>query len=657
MSPGPGVLLYIGFLVPTAFLWYSLSLALRLIVSLPYQSQTSRSCLIKSLAWSFSPYFERSKSTFQLETYRTTQRMPSRGDLTIATIGLALGFLPLVAAHGDGEAMDMSAQDSPAPQPQDNGFGGYWSLSEHASLMYWHIGLEILAWIMILPVAVMFSIARSRYALPSQLAFLATNALALVLGVVYDHKTPEMYAGNAHSKTGWGITWIASAWVLLAFVQACAGRSDAHSTEDPAAPLMTTANMIRYQRVQDEELPDPSRWSDDSGQGTERNSASRSPSLQSENQQFGTPSRRYTQDDDSFDHVSEKRGFLRNTSVDRFFSRNVARVMVGRTLKTVRFFYIAVERTILVLGFVAIANGTVTYGGIGRGGAVFNVLAHYVKGAIFFLYGLLTLGRWMGAFADFGWAWNVKPPKEVVGRRRAALPSAEFTESFVIWLYGCTNVFMEHMAAWGDAWTAQDLEHVSISVMFFGGGLVSTISSFSLSISLSATFADCTRLVGNVHRIDEDARTPQQRSRCFAGSFTRKRIVAATAPVSLLNEPTPCSCNHAPRQDDELSSPNLDGVDHDTRTVGWHFHGICSRSSPYLHHPIYTAANILPPVSPTDRDRVRFLPCQWRYNLHDQQQGHRCGARVLRSRRDVRFHCRHGLYSTPDGVDHGRYRH
>lgn len=117
-----------------------------------------------------------------------------------------------------------------------------------------------------------------------------------------------------------------------------------------------------------------------------------------------------------------------------------------------------------------------------RGGAVFNVLAHYVKGGIFFLYGLLTLGRWMGAFADCGWAWNVKPTKEVVGRRRAALPSAEFTESFVIWLYGVTNVFLEHLAAWGDEWTAQDLEHVSISVMFFGGGLVSLAVAPSLLV-------------------------------------------------------------------------------------------------------------------------------------------------------------------------------
>lgn len=78
----------------------------------------------------------------------------------------------------------------------------------------------------------------------------------------------------------------------------------------------------------------------------------------------------------------------------------------------------------------------------------------------------------MGCFADLGWAWNVKPTRSEVGKWKASLPSAEFTESFVIWLYGATNVFMEHMSAWGQAWTAQDLEHVSISIMFFGGGLV-----------------------------------------------------------------------------------------------------------------------------------------------------------------------------------------
>ncbi|CAO2656168.1 Nn.00g049710.m01.CDS01 [Neocucurbitaria sp. VM-36] len=411
--------------------------------------------------------------------------MPSRKVLTIATAALLLEVLPLVAAHGDehdAEAMDMSTHDAMDTQSQDDGLPqSYWSLTEYATLMYWHIALEILAWVVILPIAVMFSIARSRFTLPSQLAFLIVNAFALVLGLVYNHKTPQLYENSSHTKTAWVITWIASAWVFMALIQTYTGSSQARSTEDEDVQQMTTANMARYQRVQDEELPDPSRWSDDSGQGTERNSASlfshsRSPSVESETQQFAGPTRRYTHDDlDSFDEETEKRGFLRNTSVNNFVSRSLAGFAVGRTLKVMRFFYVLCERTILIQGLIAIANGTVVYGGIGRGGAVFNVLAHYIKGGIFFLYGLLTLGRWMGAFADFGWAWNVKPSKEVVGRRRAALPSAEFTESFVIWLYGVTNVFLEHLAAWGDAWTAQDLEHVSISVMFFGGGLLGMI--------------------------------------------------------------------------------------------------------------------------------------------------------------------------------------
>ncbi|KAF2813745.1 uncharacterized protein BDZ99DRAFT_223941 [Mytilinidion resinicola] len=327
----------------------------------------------------------------------------------------------------------------------------------------------------------MFSVSRSRFALSAQFIFLIVNAFGMLFGIIYDRKTPNLYANNAHSKTGWIITWIASAWVFMALVQAYTSRAKAHSMEDHIAQPVSSAAMAQYHRVEDAQ-PNFSRWSNDSGHGTERNSSSlcghsRSPSVESENQQYNEPQSPYHHDDDEpFDNDAEKRGFLRNTSVDRFLGRNISRLAsFGRLLKTMRFLYVVIDRTILIQGFVAVTSGTVVYGGIGRGGAVFNVLAHYVKGGIFFWYGLLTLGRWMGAFADFGWAWNIKPPKEVVGRRRAALPSAEFVESFVIFLYGCSNVFLEHLAAWGGAWTAQDLEHVSISVMFFGGGLLGMI--------------------------------------------------------------------------------------------------------------------------------------------------------------------------------------
>jgi hypothetical protein len=78
----------------------------------------------------------------------------------------------------------------------------------------------------------------------------------------------------------------------------------------------------------------------------------------------------------------------------------------------------------------------------------------------------------MGAFADFGWAWNLKPGTDLVPKWKARVPSAEFTESFVIFLYGISNVWLEHLSAWGDAWSPADFEHVAITILFFGGGLL-----------------------------------------------------------------------------------------------------------------------------------------------------------------------------------------
>ena len=106
-----------------------------------------------------------------------------------------------------------------------------------------------------------------------------------------------------------------------------------------------------------------------------------------------------------------------------------------------------------------------------RGKEVFNGLAHFIKGGIFFWYGLLTLGRWMGCWADLGWAWNLKPSSAVVPKWKANIRNGEFTESSVIFTYGITNVFLEHLAGAGKEWSSTDLEHVSISIMFLGGGL------------------------------------------------------------------------------------------------------------------------------------------------------------------------------------------
>ncbi len=61
----------------------------------------------------------------------------------------------------------------------------------------------------------------------------------------------------------------------------------------------------------------------------------------------------------------------------------------------------------------------------------------------------------------------------------------EGVECSLIFVYGITNVFLEHLSEWGGRWTAQDFEHVAISLLFIGGGLVSFVPPILPVLSLT----------------------------------------------------------------------------------------------------------------------------------------------------------------------------
>lgn len=46
-----------------------------------------------------------------------------------------------------------------------------------------------------------------------------------------------------------------------------------------------------------------------------------------------------------------------------------------------------------------------------EGREIFNGLAHWIKGGVFFWIGVLTLGRWSGSFGDLGWVSNMPRPR------------------------------------------------------------------------------------------------------------------------------------------------------------------------------------------------------------------------------------------------------
>ncbi|KAL5340572.1 hypothetical protein BJX70DRAFT_101128 [Aspergillus crustosus] len=364
----------------------------------------------------------------------------------------------LAMAHGDDESMDISASDS--QDAHGDGPMSYFAYGQHSGTIVAHIALMVLAWCFVLPAAVLLSVGRSRLALPSQFLFLVLTAIGLLFGIVYDSQTPNLYENNAHHKIGWIVTWVFSAQVVLALIFAYAGRGEIQQAE--SAVGSESFNRVRFLPLatNEHECLYTDRASHDHESGP------------------STPSRASQTEFDGFEKPEEfhpKPSGLRvwyyNSSVHRILSKRVPGLVSTRALRILNGIYNIIDRIILPFGFIAIATGAITYGGLFHGIEVFNGVAHFIKGGIFFWYGILTLGRFIGAWADLGWAWNKKPPAAVVGWK-AKVPSGEFVESFVIWLYGVTNVFLEHLSGWGGEWTAADLQHVSISVMFFGGGLV-----------------------------------------------------------------------------------------------------------------------------------------------------------------------------------------
>jgi hypothetical protein len=127
--------------------------------------------------------------------------------------------------------------------------------------------------------------------------------------------------------------------------------------------------------------------------------------------------------------------------------------------------FATLERALVFGGFAQTLTGIVIYTGGCRENYLNGCLAHLIKGGIFWSYGLVSFARYLGAFAELGWAWNRAPS--------AGYPSAEFVESLVIFVYGVTNTWMERFGAHaGDPFTTKQIQHIGIAVMFWFAGLL-----------------------------------------------------------------------------------------------------------------------------------------------------------------------------------------
>lgn len=201
----------------------------------------------------------------------------------------------------------------------------------------------------------MLSISRSRYSLLVQFVFLAVNGAGVLLVTLYNASTPDLYPNNAHHKLGWVLTWVTIAQVVIGVISAYTKRKDDRGSFVP----VSTENIERHQALNRAQIY---RFSNDSGHGTDPNTESlRSQSISSNNSDDQLPDVRGEHEEEDQD---EKHGLMHGSKVDRFLSRKIPRLLSSRVLKVFGFFYNVVDHVILILGFVALTTGIVTYSGL-----------------------------------------------------------------------------------------------------------------------------------------------------------------------------------------------------------------------------------------------------------------------------------------------------
>ncbi|EKM59411.1 uncharacterized protein PHACADRAFT_249882 [Phanerochaete carnosa HHB-10118-sp] len=379
----------------------------------------------------------------------------------------------------------------------------------YPGFMILHILFMSLAFFGALPVGIALRSVKHAWHGLTVVLFWAFVVLGLASNGIYRKLTPDMYEGQTHGSQGYFVLFVAAAISALDLI-ALGGRLVSYirsirsgeesftfkscwntvvldreapvrgvgaeytglASEEPEEPEDYETVELKAREVEDDGAAEPIHVR--RAQSVVPIDSTPSPRSSTEDHaQWANNAPRhaaYPQDASSdhtmFERTHSQRGSVHsdetlqdNVHSSLKFSKIAILKMIGRGT------FATVERTLVFAGYFQLITGIVIYTGGCRQNYTNGCLAHLIKGGIFWCYGLATFGRFLGSFSELGWAWNRAPSGNY--------PSAEFTESFVIFLYGITNTWMERFGAHpGDPFTTKEVQHISIAVMYWFAGLI-----------------------------------------------------------------------------------------------------------------------------------------------------------------------------------------
>ena len=163
------------------------------------------------------------------------------------------------------------------------------------------------------------------------------------------------------------MTWVIVVQCIIGVIKlatSIGNTRDVHNVEERAAFLpVSTEAMAQHGQTHGMPSPDPYRYSNDSGHFT----ASRSQSVSSaqdpseeEQQKLRDFEASHNDGDTGF---TEKRGLLVNPKVERY-AQKISALISQRTMKVLNFAHNAIDRLILLPGFITFISGAAVYGGV-----------------------------------------------------------------------------------------------------------------------------------------------------------------------------------------------------------------------------------------------------------------------------------------------------
>jgi hypothetical protein len=201
--------------------------------------------------------------------------------------------------------------------------------------------------------------------------FIATNTIGVLCGVVYKNNTPDLYPGSSHSAVGWVATGIAAAQVSHLLVGSMTKLFNRLARQDEAQPGRYTLSTMRegFHSLQghDDNPSGLSRQASIDVEAThalvEERDRDRNTSPSSRLYQGDPHGSGFTSGDDTcFEESDSTRALHHHPSAA--FPKMLSTPLLSRMWRTMLLTYDLMDRTILIVGFVAFCTGLVTFWGI-----------------------------------------------------------------------------------------------------------------------------------------------------------------------------------------------------------------------------------------------------------------------------------------------------